>query len=187
MPDASETSSAKGKVRHQTVRPAPCAHGSSSQILMHMGPVFGRTEPRPPSQMTPLVSAPHLSPAGALSGATALPVACAVVQGLDNTHGPEHLAANECNEAYSRIKTVNIPRQSRGFRYGAAQSGRSRSEAPFVWPAHGILSRYATSTTIQLLSLGEQIPRDTYIPTLRAAVSSCPSSNFLSCAWWLTI
>jgi hypothetical protein len=32
----------------------------------------------------------------------------------------------------------------------AAQSGRSRFEAPFVWPAHEILSRYATSTTIQL-------------------------------------
>ena len=39
------------------------------------------------------------------------------------------------------------------------------------------------STTIQLFSatLGQQIPRDTYIPTLGAAVSSCPSSNFLSC------
>ena len=36
-------------------------------------------------------------------------------------------------------------------------------------------------------TLGEQISRDTYIPTLGAAVSSCPSSNFLSCAWWLTI
>src|SRR5467141_1030755 len=32
----------------------------------------------------------------------------------------------------------------------APPSGRSRFEAPFVWPAHEILSRYATSTTIQL-------------------------------------
>src|SRR5258708_23838107 len=42
------------------------------------------------------------------------------------------------------------PGKAGGFRYVAAKSGRSRFEAPFVWPAHEILSRYATSTTIQL-------------------------------------
>jgi hypothetical protein len=48
---------------------------------------------------------------------------------------------------------------------------------------HGILSRYARLDNHSTFSatLGQQIPRDTYIPTLGAAVSSCPSSNFLSC------
>jgi hypothetical protein len=36
-----------------------------------------------------------------------------------------------------------------GFRYGAAQSGRSRSKALFLWPAHEILPRYARSTRNQ--------------------------------------
>jgi len=56
-------------------------------------------------------------------------------------------------------------------------------------PAHEILSRYATSTTIQLFSatFGEQLPRDTYIPTLRGYGFKLSIVNFLSCAWWLAI
>jgi hypothetical protein len=78
------------KARHQTVRPAPCAHGSSSQILMHMGPVFfverGLDRPHRGPRWSALPARP---PAEALIRAVSLPDACAVAPGLDKTCGPD--------------------------------------------------------------------------------------------------
>jgi len=76
-------------------------------------------------------------------------------------------------------REVNIPRQSRGLWI----SGRSKRPVQ-IRSSFCVASARNTFSVCHLnnhstfsATPGEQIPRDTYIPTLGAAVSSCPSSN----------